>query len=82
MSLAVFGSLGDKLRTGGLIDRHAIDLDICRQCTENNGEISLTVYDSRLNMVIGTTQLVSQERAILEVVVGLNLAVLEVVRNQ
>jgi len=49
---------------------------------EHDGQVTLTVHDSGHTGVISTTQLIGQEGAILEVVIGLNLAVLEVVGNQ
>lgn len=76
------GSLLDEAGTIGLHDRHVGDFDDGRQRAEDNWHVALAVHDSGLYMVVGAAQLVSQERAVLEVVVGLNLAVLEVVGNQ
>nr|DAO98225.1 MAG TPA: hypothetical protein [Bacteriophage sp.] len=49
---------------------------------EHDGQVTLTVHDSGHTGVIRTAQLIGQEGTILEVVIGLDLAVLEVVGNQ
>nr|DAU33529.1 MAG TPA: hypothetical protein [Caudoviricetes sp.] len=49
---------------------------------KHDRHVTLTVDDSRLYRVVRTAQLIGQERAVLEVVVGLNLAHLPVVRDQ
>ena len=49
---------------------------------EDHGQVTLTLHDSGHTVVIRTTQLIGQEGTVLEVVIGLDLAVLEVIGNQ
>ena len=65
-----------------LLDGHVVHGDPSAQRLEDNGQVPLAVHDGRLDMVVGPTELISQEGAILEVVVGLDLAVLEVVGDE
>ena len=65
-----------------LLDGHVVHSDPGAQRLEDDGQVPLAVHDGRLDMVVGPTELISQEGAVLEVVVGLDLAVLEVVGNE
>lgn len=61
---------------------HAVDSDDRTHRAEDDGHIPLGVYDGGLHGVIRTAQLISQEGAVLEVVIGFDLAHLPLVRDQ
>lgn len=72
----------DVARAVGLHGGHAIDVDVGAHSLEDHGHVPLAVDDSRLHGAVGPAELIGQEGAVLEVVVGLDGRHLEVVGDQ
>nr|DAS76654.1 MAG TPA: hypothetical protein [Caudoviricetes sp.] len=63
-------------------NRHIGDIHSRRNRIEYDRQVTLRVYDSRHTSVVRTTDRIGQEGRILEVVVGLNRRILELIRHQ
>lgn len=76
------GDTLDEARALGLADGQLSDHDIGGHRPEHDGQVPLGVHDRGLGVVVSTAHLIGQVAGVLVVLVGLDLSILAVVRDQ